>query len=95
MKDFRRPRNEQPIEEQERALKKKLRALQILGSLIAVFGAVAAAAYFSDLVLLPFLADRQTALTCLVLSGAGILVEGVASGFIHVRLGKLERSRDS
>lgn len=95
MRDFHQTSSVRSTDEQERALKRKLLALQVVGGLIAVFGAVAAAAYFSELALLPFLEDRQVALKWLVIAGAALLAEGVASGWLHFRLGKLKRSRES
>lgn len=94
MKDFRRPLNTPSIDEQERALKRKVMALQIVGGLIAVCAAVFAMAYFSDVALLPFLEDRQAALGWLILAAAALLVEGIASGWLHVRLARLKRSRE-
>lgn len=95
MKDFRRATGPKSIDEQERALKRKLLALQIFGGLISVFTALAAMAYFGDHALLPFLEDRQLALKSLILAGAALLVEGGISGWLHIRLGKLKRLRQS
>jgi hypothetical protein len=94
MKDFRQAPNTRSIEEQERSLERKRRALQILGALITAFCAVAAAAYFSDLAVLPFLEDRDVALKYLIASGIALVLESVATGWLIVRIARLKRSRE-
>lgn len=95
MKDFRRATNALSSDEQKRALKRKLVAVQIVGGLITVFGAVAAVAYFADQALLPFLEDRRVALTCLIVAGVAILVEAPVSVSLKQRLSKFGAPRDS